>query len=202
MSVRVYYERRIWAIYLLIAINVIVYIIESISSGNFFSPSGDILVYLGQVNYLVLRWGWYWQLITSMFVHFSILHISLNMFFLYILGIQVEKRFGGLKLIALYLVTGLFGNLLSLVLIPPSSISAGASGAVFGIFGFLIIYTGVLGGNMKQMIIYGFLIFFVNIGMNINIWAHLGGMVIGMIWGYYEGKRIFRRGFYIVHRRY
>lgn len=184
--------RKIWAVYLLLAINFIVYAYESIVSGSISNLSMKALIYLAQINYLILEYGWYWQLFTSMFTHLGLMHILFNMFWLYILGFQLERRFGAMKLIGVYIITGLAGNIASLFLLPPNTLSAGASGAIFGIFGFLTLYNGAIGGKVKSMILYGFFIFLINIFINVNIWAHLFGMVAGMIWGYYEGKNFLR----------
>jgi len=195
--------RKIWAVYLLLAINFIVYAYESIVSGSISNLSMKALIYLAQINYLVLEYGWYWQLFTSMFTHLGLMHILFNMFWLYILGFQLERRFGAMKLIGVYIITGLAGNIASLFLLPPNTLSAGASGAIFGIFGFLILYNGAIGGKVKSMILYGFFIFLINIIFNVNIWAHLFGMVVGMIWGYYEGKNFLRsKEIFIVRRWY
>jgi rhomboid protease GluP len=77
---------------LLVTVNVIVYIYTSVSGGNFIQTSTDTLVQLGQFNINVWN-GHYWQLLTSIFVHVDIVHISLNMLFLIIFGLRAEELF-------------------------------------------------------------------------------------------------------------
>jgi len=190
-------------VHILLMINFIVYVYESAVSGNFVEIGDEGLFYLAQINYMVVKYGWYWQLFTSMFVHLNIYHILFNMFWLYILGVQMERMFGGYKVLLVYIATGLVGNIVTLFMLPLNTLSAGASGAIFGIFGFLTLYMGVLGGKVKSMVLYGFFIFIINIFINVNIWAHLGGMLLGMIWGYLEGRNLLRsRSLYLVRRWY
>ena len=182
---------------ILIAINIIMYIGASIVSGSFVSLDGTYaLAVLGQVNLFILKWGWWWQLITSMFIHVNLLHIGLNMFWLLILGSQYERLFGKYNLILTYLLTGLAGNLLTLLLMPPKFLSAGASGAVFGIFGGLIIVQALLGGNVGYTLLYGFFILLLNsIAPYINLYAHAGGFLAGLAIGYINVRRL-RRYFF------
>ena len=178
--------------YTLLGINTLGYIIEAILSGSVVFIKNNVLAFVGQYNLLVLRYGWWWQLITSMFMHAGIMHFLLNMFWLWILGTQYERIFGSESLLFTYLVTGLTGNILTLFLSPLGVVSLGASGAIFGVFGVLLLFQAIVGGKIFQLLMYGFIIFIINTGVNINIWAHLGGMLTGAIIGYYYGKRFKR----------
>ena len=192
MSLERYFHRYGKATFSLFLINVSIYLIESIMSGNPISISIEVLARLGQWNYAVLN-GWWWQLFTAMFVHVGILHIGFNMYFLLMMGRQLEGILGSKRLVMVYLVSGLVGNLLTLFLLPPNSISAGASGALFGIVGTLIVITGVIGGNMQMALVNAFVLFLINSLLpGVNAYAHLGGLVTGMLIGYYYGKRIKR----------
>lgn len=75
-----------------------------------------------------------WQLVTSLFMHGSFAHISGNLFFLLVFGRFVEEKAGSAGVVLTYLVTGVFANVASLLLIPGPVVSLGASGAVFGLF--------------------------------------------------------------------
>ncbi|WP_456394444.1 rhomboid family intramembrane serine protease [Thermococcus sp.] len=179
----------------LVALNIAMYLLEVFMSGSFVWINTAVLAKLGQVNYYVLHWAW-WQLITAMFVHVGILHIALNMFFLYQLGSQLENLFGGKVLLITYLISGLAGNLLTLLFLPPYTISAGASGAVFGVVGVLIMATGIMGGNMAAAVLNAFILFAINsIFPGVNAYAHLGGLLTGSIIGLYEGKELKRKMF-------
>ncbi len=168
---------------ILIAVNVIIYIYGAIVGGNVFT-TGDAVVYQwGQVNYSVFN-GAYYQLLTSIFVHASIVHLVGNMLFLLIFGLRGEEMFSLPEFLSIYLIGGLVGNVLSLVF-GPIFISVGASGAIFSLFGACIIYGR---RSMRQSIlgalVYAFFLFFINTGEGVNILAHLGGLAFGLFVGY------------------
>jgi rhomboid protease GluP len=174
--------------YILIALNVAIYIAGAIVGGNALN-TGDSVVYVwGQVNLLVFQ-GAYWQLITSMFIHASIFHLVGNMLFLLIFGLRGEEMFSLPEFLGIYLLGGLTGNLLSLVF-GPNFISVGASGAIFALFGACIMYDrrSVRQSILGALVYAGFL-FFINIGSNVNILAHLGGLVFGLVLGYIIASR-------------
>ena len=178
----------------LVAINVAVYIFEAVLSGSFISININVLAFLGQWNYAVLHLGRWWQLFTAMFVHVGILHIAFNMYFLFIIGSQFERLFGGKWLLGTYLLSGLVGNLLTLFIFPPNSLSAGASGAIFGIVGAVIITSGIIGGNMQAALLNAFFLFLINsILPGVNVYAHLGGLLAGIAIGYWKGNELKRR---------
>jgi rhomboid protease GluP len=169
----------------------VVYAYASVVGGNFIEPfltNDYLLMSLGQVNLYVMN-GWYWQLLTSMFVHVNIIHIAGNMFFLLIFGFIAEKIFSPEKFFFIYFMSGLSGNLLTL-LMPLNTVSAGASGAIFGIFGASVIYSGkAFGQFIIGALIYSFFLFVINIGADVNVFAHLGGLVAGLLMGYVLAKR-------------
>ncbi|OYT54605.1 MAG: rhomboid family intramembrane serine protease [Desulfurococcales archaeon ex4484_217_2] len=173
----------------LILVNLAVYVIAGIIGGSFLELSDEVLMLLGQFNYLVLKYGWYFQLLTAMFVHVNIVHLAFNMFWLYILGTQCELTFGARRYLAIYFVSGFFGNILTLYLLPPGTVSAGASGAVFGIFGSLMAYSGFTRRSMFASIVYAIFILVLNAGFGVNVVAHFGGLLSGFILGYVYTKR-------------
>ncbi len=187
----------------LLLINLVVYILASIWAGRFIDLRGTYpMAFLGQVNAYVVYNGWFWQLFTSMFIHFDIMHLGFNLFWLYILGTQYERLFGGGSLLITYIASGLAGNILTLLFMPPLTLSAGASGAVFGIFGALLIIQALLGGNIMMTLMYGFFILLINsLGPGINILAHAGGFSIGLLIGYLNVRGL-RRYLYRVRYRY
>ena len=173
---------------LIVVVNIIVYIICGFIGGNIVEINTEVLALIGQFNIYVLKYGFWWQLITAIFVHVNIIHLLFNTFWIYVLGCRVEKIFGKIPYLAVYFLSGLFGNILTLLILPPLTISAGASGAIFGIFGALIMFEGVRGRGIFVALIYAFLIFMMNVGFGINIVAHLGGLIVGLIVGYVYGK--------------
>jgi rhomboid protease GluP len=178
--------------YALIALNVLVYVYTSYLSGNAWMTSDNVLANLGQDNLLVLQNGAYYQLVTSMFVHVSVEHIFGNMLFLLIFGLRAEEMFDNAEYLGIYLLSGLAGNLLSLlptILIPSyDMLSAGASGAIFGLFGAVVIYSRrAIGQSILTALFFAFFLFVINIGPEVNIFAHAGGLVVGLLIGYSLG---------------
>jgi rhomboid protease GluP len=134
------------ATYTLLGINSAVFLGMVLTGVSFLSPTVPQLVHWGANNgTLVLGYGQWWRLITAMFVHVGIIHIATNMWCLWNLGLLAEPLIGPMGVFAAYILTGLAGNLLSVARYPgvadgPHSIvGAGASGAVFGLAGVLIV---------------------------------------------------------------
>src|SRR5205814_724446 len=121
----------------LIAINVAIYLVTAVQGGGLSAPGGDLFNKMYLQGALVADGGW-WRLVTAMFLHGSILHIGFNMFVLYAIGSAVEVYLGSLRYLALYLVSGLAGSAGALIA-TPNGVTVGASGAIFGIFGALLI---------------------------------------------------------------
>jgi rhomboid protease GluP len=169
--------------YILIALNVVVYAYTSAISGDFAQTSSDVILLYGQVNQLIMK-GWYWQLFTSMFIHVSILHLLGNMLFLFVFGLRAEDFFSIEEYFSIYFLSGLAGNLLTL-LFGPSMISAGASGAIFGLFGACIIYMRrAVGQSIIGVLLYSFFLLMISSGPEVNVLAHLGGLIVGLAIGY------------------
>ncbi|TET20280.1 rhomboid family intramembrane serine protease [Candidatus Bathyarchaeota archaeon] len=171
----------------LIIANVLVYAYTAVVSGNPFTINEDVLLWLGQDNAFVMSGG-YWQLFTSMFVHINLLHLFGNMVFLLIFGIRAEDLFRTEEFFAIYLASGLLGNLLTL-LMSPFIVSAGASGAIFGIFGAVVIYLRkTFGESIIGALIFSFFLLVLSMSAGVNIIAHFGGLVAGLIIGYTLAK--------------
>jgi rhomboid protease GluP len=147
--------RRSWwavapATYFLIGINVAVFVLMVLKGVSIFNPDQDQLLNWGADHAgAVLLGGQWWRILTAMFVHVGIVHLGMNMWCLWNLGLLAEPLMGSFGVIAVYLLTGAAGNLLSIAhnYIRPIHdsgytiypVGAGASGAVFGIAGALII---------------------------------------------------------------
>jgi rhomboid protease GluP len=177
----------------LAAINVGVFVAMAIGGVSVLDPSGsDLVRWGGNIGVLTLG-GDYWRLLSAAFVHGGIIHIVLNMWCLLSFGQLSERLFGRWQTAAIYLLTGVGGNLLSLAHAPEKlSVSVGASGAIFGLLGALL--AGVKFGNLsitagqKRSIFSSVIfsaIFSFSIGMhgNIDNMAHLGGFITGLIVG-------------------
>ena len=172
----------------LVMANLLVYAYTSVVGGNFIITGDSALYQWGQFNLYVMN-GWYWQLLTSIFVHVDIIHLLLNMFFLLIFGFRAEDLFSSEEYLFVYLLSGLSGNLLTLLLMDPFTLSAGASGAIFGIFGACVIYVRkTFGQSIVGALLYSFLLLMMTAGRGVNIFAHFGGLAAGLIIGYALAK--------------
>jgi rhomboid protease GluP len=169
---------------LLIVANVIVFVVMLLS-GDFGDCSSFACQLLAQQNQLVLQ-GFYWQLFTSMFVHFGFVHIGFNMFALYYFGRLNETYFRSGSYLVIYFGSGLLGNLASLFLLPAATLSGGASGAIFGLVGSYVAlarrtrHMGVAFLYAIIMLIYSGIGFG---GMGVNDFAHVFGFVGGLVLG-------------------
>jgi rhomboid protease GluP len=172
--------------YILIALNITLYIYCAIIGGNALEINDSVAQTLGQNNWLILNYGfpYYYQLFTSMFIHANLMHIAGNLMFLLIFGLRAEEMFSLPEYLGIYILGGLTGNLLSLSF-GPYYLSVGASGAIFALFGACIIYDRKAARQsiLGALIFAGFL-FLVNMGQDVNMLAHLGGLVFGLIAGY------------------
>jgi len=167
----------------LIISNLVMYAFTSIIGGDLIRTDRSVLIMLGQANVLVME-GFYWQLFTSLFVHINILHLLGNMFFLLIFGIRAEEIFSKASYLTIYFSSGFVGNLLSLVM-GPYFVSAGASGAIFGLFGACVIYLRkTVRQSVAGALIYSAYIFIMTLGANVNLLAHFGGLATGLLIGY------------------
>jgi rhomboid protease GluP len=131
-----------------------------------------------------------WRLFTSMFLHFGIIHLAVNMYSLFSLGRVLEKFIGKWRFIALYLTTGLCGSAVSLWW-HTDSVSAGASGAIFGLFGVFaaIVTTKLIEPNSRKQLLRGvgttiMLNALIGLWSGIDNSAHIGGCLGGMLGGY------------------
>lgn len=171
----------------LIAINVLVYLIGAAQGGGLTNPGASIAQPGSLYRHAVLfgpfvAHGDWWRLATSMFLHENLLHIGFNMFALWVIGTPVEQYLGKSRYIGLYVVSGLAGSAGALLQSPLTPV-LGASGAIFGILGAMLILewqvTGRLAGNAMTWIVINLVISFAI--PNISWGGHLGGLVGGIL---------------------
>ncbi len=127
---------RLWVVPGLILLNVAVYGVMVLSGVAPFSPQAGALVAWGADYGPASLGGEPWRLLTSTFLHFGLIHLLMNMVVLGDAGPIVERLYGHVRFLALYLAAGLCGSLASLA-VHPQAVGAGASGAVFGVYGAL-----------------------------------------------------------------
>lgn len=124
--------------------------------------------------------GSYWQLVTTMFTHVEVWHIALNMLALYVLGPRLEMVLGRVRFLALYLLSGLAGSALVYWIADPQGSTVGASTAVFGLMGSLLVVAYKVGGDVQQIL----MLLAINAVITFTIpnvsWpGHLGGFLGG-----------------------
>lgn len=120
-----------------LAANLAVFTVMVASGVSPIDPGSDALLAWGADYGVRTTNGEWWRLFTSMFVHIGVLHLGMNMWVLSIIGRFLERIVGSIGLLVVYILSGLFGSLASL-LWDPFVVSAGASGAVFGLYGALL----------------------------------------------------------------
>ena len=166
----------------LIVINVGVYVAELIQGGGVNGVHSDIYLH-GVLWAPFIADGDYWRLVTAAFLHYGPFHLLLNMLALYWFGTAVEGAIGHLRFLAIYLAAGLAGSAGALIL-TPNTPTVGASGAIFGILGALLILewmaTGSFAGPAMTMIVVN-LAFTFYARSSISVGGHLGGLVAGIV---------------------
>ncbi len=183
--------------YALIAINILGYIFSAFLSKNFIDIDTEVLVHMGALyGPITVPFGEWWRLLSAIFLHGGIMHLFMNMFSLYLIGRGVERYFNTVSYVSIYLFSGLLGGLASLYM-HPASVGVGASGAIFGIFGalagFFIAYKEKIQAHTKAFMKEFSIIIGVNlmIGLSIpsvDVSAHVGGLIIGILGGYAIAK--------------
>ncbi len=186
-----YNSEKYYPTYILIVVNVLVYVYTSVVGNSFLLTSDSMLFQWGQTGGAVIFDGAYYQLLTSMFVHADLVHIAGNMIFLLVFGLRCEEMFSLPEYLSIYFVGGIVGNMLSLLFLPWNIVSVGASGAIFAMFGAAIIHARrSVGQSVIGALIYGFFLLFLSgAGPNVNNLAHIGGLVVGLIIGYVLATR-------------
>lgn len=189
----------------LMGLNIVVFVIGALIAGSSGYFAGNItqfhldfasIAYTGvtPTGYVGGVGGGEWyRLVTAGFVHFGILHLAVNMYSLWILGRAAEQYAGRLKFGVIYGVSLLAGSLGSLVL-EPQALSAGASGAIFGLMGAIFLMYRAEGIAISRSPLMGVLILNLIItfaGSNISVGAHLGGLAGGALagWAFFDLAR-------------
>jgi len=128
--------------------------------------------------------GAWWQLVTSMFTHVEPLHIGFNMLALYFLGPMLETVLGRARFLAVYLVSGLVGSATVMVFSNPHVQTLGASGAIFGLMGALVVLAIKVGGQVQTVLMWiGLNLVFTFTASGVSWEGHLGGLLGGVLLG-------------------
>lgn len=177
----------------LIAINVLVFLVMVASGVSLTSPTPQsVLNWGGDFAPLTIGAHQYWRLLTSCFLHFGIIHIGMNMYVLYLIGPFIETVFGRVRYLLIYFIAGLAGSIVS-VWIHPQAVGAGASGAIFGlygaVFGFLLIRRRTLNPVATRSIMKSaglfvlYNVLYGSVSGTTDLSAHLGGLIAGFLAG-------------------
>jgi len=184
---------RVFVTQVLVAMNVAVFLAMIVTGVHPLEPTIDSLIRWGaDYGPRTITNGQWWRLLTSMFLHIGVIHIAFNMFVLWQVGPFVERLLGNAGFLVVYLVSGFAGALVSLAW-NPYVVSAGASGAIFGLYGallgFLLVRRDSVPSEVLSPLIKNALIF---IGYNAvygfarsgtDVADHIGGLAGGFVCG-------------------
>ena len=170
--------------YILIAINIIMFLAMYVVGNG--STDINTLLFYGANNSTLVKMGDYYRLISAIFLHIGVIHLACNMYALYVIGPQLESFYGKLKFVIIYLLGGIIGNLFANIF-EINTVGAGASGAIFALFGSLL-YFGyhyrVYLGNVIKTRVAPIILLNLMIGFmynNISNAAHIGGLIGGVL---------------------
>lgn len=166
---------------ILIAFNVLIFVAMWLKDPQL--GSENLIAFGAKYNYGLVNGEW-WRLITPIFLHIDVMHLAFNMFAILIIARPLEQVFGKGKLFALYLVSGLGGVILSFAL--NDNLSAGASGAIFGMMGahvylylrFKDQYKNIFGTDFLGLLVFNLIYGFIS--PSIDNFGHIGGLLTGI----------------------
>lgn len=186
------YGRRIYATYTLMGINIFLFVLTLLDGADFFWPDGDVALRWGS-NYapLTLNGEW-WRLFTSLFLHFGILPIVLNMYCLYVAGRYLEPLLGRLRFVTVFLCSGILGELFSLWWHQGEArINAGTATGLFGLYGLFValLTTKLIRADIRSRLLQSCLVFIaINLLIGLRPYAdnaiNIGGLLSGFGFGY------------------
>jgi len=176
----------------IVAINLIVFTIMIAAGVHIMSPKIVDLLAWGANYAPKTTGGEWWRLVTSNYLHIGVIHIAFNMWVFWSVGQFVERLVGNLGFFLVYLFSGVVGGFAT-VLWNPGVVSAGASGAVFGVYGCLLAFLALGRGSIPRPVLKALgnnAVFFVVVNVlygmgneNVDMAAHLGGLAAGFVSG-------------------
>jgi rhomboid protease GluP len=183
---------NLYTTYGIIAINVLVFILMAINGAGIFTID-DTSVHINwgsNLTTLTLNGEW-WRLLTCTFIHFGILHLAMNTYALYMAGVYLEPMLGKTKYITAYLCTGILSSVLSLWWHTDGVNSAGASGAIFGLYGVFLalLLTNLIPKQVRKGLLQSigvFIVYNLAFGMKSGVdnAGHIGGLLSGLAIGF------------------
>ncbi len=184
---------RQWVVQLLIALNVIVFLAMLADGAGLLQANSAVHLRWGANFGPITKEGEWWRLLACTFIHFGLVHIGMNMWALWGAGGLVERLYGNVTFLAIYLFAGLTGSFASLYWNADKVVSAGASGAVFGVYGALAAFVLREPGSVPKSVLksitastLAFIVYSVAFGVavaGIDNAAHAGGLAGGFLAG-------------------
>jgi rhomboid protease GluP len=178
--------------YIILGLTIFIYLLQTAST---YLLGNDLPLMLGAKEGDLIRQGQLWRLITPILLHGSLLHIGFNMYALFSFGTGLERRFGHFRFLALYLLAGFSGNVLSFLF--SSGVSVGSSTSIFGLIAaegiFLYQNRQLFGEESKRAIGSVVTVAAINLvigfssGGLIDNWGHIGGLLGGLIFSWFSG---------------
>lgn len=147
----------------------------AVLGSDVYGPAGNV------VEHGIAHGEWY-RLFTAMFLHYGVLHLLMNMYALWFLGRDIERALGPLRFVGLYLLAGLGGNVAAYLFSDASSMTAGASTAVFGLMSAIFVLLKRLNLSVAPILpVIVINVVFTFVISNISVAGHLGGLVVGAV---------------------
>lgn len=179
----IFKKKKPYITYGIIALNIIIFILMYIFGEG--SYDVNTLLDFGALHSSLVKEGDIYRLLTCSFIHIGLLHLFFNMYALYIIGPQLESFYGKAKYLIIYLFSAIMGSLFSCLF--TNGVSAGASGAIFGLFGALLyfgyhyrVYLGnVIRSQIIPLLIFNFALGFMLSGIDVS--SHIGGLIGGIL---------------------
>jgi membrane associated rhomboid family serine protease len=177
--------------YIVLGIIAVVWLLMELLGGS--TNTAVLLAFGANSGRRILLDGEIWRLFTSMFLHIGIAHLAFNAYALFIFGLEMERLYGPDRFIVVYILAGLFGSLASFAARGPFVLSAGASGAIFGVIGmnlaFFLLHRDTFGRFGRQRMVSTLVIIGINLVFGFTVpgidnYAHIGGLVAGFALGY------------------
>lgn len=163
---------------ILIGINVVVYVLQLATQGQ----PGSVFQ-RGAMQGFAVSGGDYWRLITSAFLHGSLLHLAFNMYALYLFGPFVERALGTVRFVAAYVTMAVFSSVFVYWLSGPATATVGASGAVFGLFAIALLLLLRARQDVRTLLVMLAINAVISTQGNISWQGHLGGFAAGLALG-------------------
>jgi rhomboid protease GluP len=178
--------------YFLIGTNVLIFLLMWITGASIWEPTTDVLLKWGANYKPMTTGGEWWRLFTCIFVHIGIVHLLLNMYALLMIGNYLEPMLGRLRFTVAYVCTGIFASITSLWWHQEPIVSAGASGAIFGLYGLFLalLTTNLIPHSARKALLQSigiFVLYNITYGLRsqaVDNSAHIGGLLSGLAIGY------------------